>query len=184
MVRPTLQAILLSARLVWAAPLSGLGLLAGLGALACGGTVSRCGRTLEFALHRGACPAASAWRWLPFAAVTLGHVIVGVGTAELALLRRHEQAHVAQAERWGVFFLPAYALASLWSGLRGRGFYDGNCFEVQARAAERQPAASASARGTAVRGMTAHWPAGVTLSPAGRAAAVAPRVHDGRLLPP
>ena len=45
----------------------------------------------------------------------------------------HEQAHVRQYERWGVFFFVAYPAASLWQLLRCRRPYIDNWFEVQAR---------------------------------------------------
>jgi Domain of unknown function (DUF4157) len=60
-----------------------------------------------------------------FAAITLGHVIITnkpVGDRLLA----HELAHVAQHERWGIGFYPAYLLTSL------RG-YERNPFEQAAR---------------------------------------------------
>ncbi len=71
-------------------------------------------------------------RW-PFAAITLGHVIVGTHPAELQRLRAHEQVHVHQCERWGLFFLPAYLLAGAWQWLHGRHAYRDNPFEVEAR---------------------------------------------------
>ena len=71
-------------------------------------------------------------RW-PFAAITLGHVIVGTHAGELDRLRAHEQVHVRQCERWGPLFLPAYALAGVWQWLRGRDAYWDNPFEVEAR---------------------------------------------------
>jgi len=67
-----------------------------------------------------------------FGAVTLGHVILGRNPTELALLRAHESVHVRQYERWGVFFLPAYALSSVWEVIHGRGCYKSNYFERQA----------------------------------------------------
>jgi hypothetical protein len=66
------------------------------------------------------------------AALTLGHVVLGMSRAALAHTRAHERVHVAQVERWGPFFLPAYALASLWALLRGRNPYRDNPFEREA----------------------------------------------------
>ena len=68
-----------------------------------------------------------------FAAMTLGHTIVGVDPYWLAVCREHEQVHVRQYENWGPFFLPAYLLSSLWQGLRGRRIYLDNWFERDAR---------------------------------------------------
>ena len=87
----------------------------------------------------------SAWRARPgqgaqFAAITLGHVVVGTDAATLDALRRHEHAHVRQYERWGPLFVPAYLACSLWAGLRGRDVWFDNPFERQARAEEGLPA--------------------------------------------
>jgi len=49
---------------------------------------------------------------------------------------RHELAHVAQWRRHGWTLPVRYAMASLRAGLAGRGWYRGNAFEVEARAAE------------------------------------------------
>ena len=43
--------------------------------------------------------------------------------------------HVRQYERWGIFFLPAYALSSLWQLAHGRDWYRDNRFELRAYAA-------------------------------------------------
>jgi hypothetical protein len=51
----------------------------------------------------------------------------------LAQTRAHERAHVRQYERWGIFFLPAYLLASAGAWLRGAAPYADNVFERQAR---------------------------------------------------
>jgi hypothetical protein len=64
-------------------------------------------------------------RWRGFAAITLGHVIVTNRRASDGLLA-HELEHVAQAERWGPLYYPAYLLGSL------RG-YRRNPFERAAR---------------------------------------------------
>lgn len=67
-----------------------------------------------------------------FAAMTLGHVILGFSATRLEQLRPHEHVHVRQAERWGILFIPAYLLAGLWQGLRGRHIYYDNPFELEA----------------------------------------------------
>jgi len=66
-------------------------------------------------------------------AMALGHVVLGRDRAALDETRSHERVHVRQAERWGPFFLPAYVLASLAVGLRGRRWYYDNPFEIEAR---------------------------------------------------
>src|SRR6266511_2310220 len=74
-------------------------------------------------------------RWRGFTAITLGHVIVAnarLGDEVLA----HELVHVAQHERWGPLYYPAYLAASVLG-------YRRNPFE---RAATRKAAASLAAR--------------------------------------
>ena len=51
--------------------------------------------------------------------MTLGHVVLGRSAAALAETRAHERVHVTQCERWGPFFLPAYAASSLAAWARG-----------------------------------------------------------------
>jgi hypothetical protein len=49
---------------------------------------------------------------------------------------RHELAHVEQWRRHGVTLVARYALASLRAWRAGQGWYRGNRFEAEARAAE------------------------------------------------
>ena len=118
-------------RYAWAAPTTAVGLLAGLLTLGTGGGVQCRRGALEF--HGGFS------RWLGrvcgFSAMTLGHVIIGVDLWSLAFCREHEQAHVRQAERWGVLFIPAYLVASLLAWRRGGHYYFDNWFERDARRA-------------------------------------------------
>jgi hypothetical protein len=58
--------------------------------------------------------------WRGFTAITLGHVIVANQPLDDHLLA-HELAHVAQHERWGPLFYPAYLLTSL-AGYRRNPF--------------------------------------------------------------
>ena len=69
-------------------------------------------------------------------AMTLGHVVIGVDAQALERTRDHERVHVRQYERWGPFFIPAYALASLWALMRGGHAYWDNPFERDAYRAE------------------------------------------------
>ena len=115
-------------RLLWAAPWSVVGLGFGGLMLACGAHIQRVQGTLEFS---GGALVKLPW---PMEAITFGHIILGRSLARLDALRHHEQVHVRQYERWGVFFVPAYLANSAWHGLLGGDPYLDNCFERQARA--------------------------------------------------
>ncbi len=65
-------------------------------------------------------------------AMTLGHVVVARSRRELEIHWAHEREHVRQAEKWGLLFIPAYLLASLWAFLTGRHYYIDNWFEKDA----------------------------------------------------
>jgi|SRR5688572_28849173 len=69
---------------------------------------------------------------LPWRAMTLGHVILGIDDASIEQSRAHERVHVRQYEQWGPFFLPAYVASSLWQLACGRRCYRDNWFERQA----------------------------------------------------
>lgn len=121
-------------RYVWPLPNTLLGgLLGGLGCLGGGrvqivaGVLEVHGRWLECILQR-ATP-------LPggVAAITFGHVILGRDALTLARVRSHERVHVAQYERWGPLFLPAYLAASAWAWARRGDAYRDNPFEREAR---------------------------------------------------
>jgi len=116
----------------WASPNTLLGLAAGLLMLIFGGRARAIRGAIEFG--GGAIGAAFADRRPPirFRAMTLGHVILGTGDSALAAAREHERVHVRQYERWGPFFLPAYAASSAWQLIRGRRCYRDNWFEREA----------------------------------------------------
>lgn len=122
-------------RYAWAAPVTLPGLLLLLLAALTGGRFRTAGGHLE---TWGGMPARLlGWTPTGAAAMALGHVIIGRTEEDLRRLRRHELAHVRQAETWGIFFLPAYLLASLAAAARGKHFYLDNRFERMAREAER-----------------------------------------------
>lgn len=131
------KTILLSLAILWAAPWTVLGLMAGVAAVATGGRGRRVGRVLEF--HGGLLD----WllRWVPIAggaaAMTLGHCVIARTSADLDRSRDHELIHVAQYERWGPLFVPAYLAASAWMWLRGLDPYLDNPFEEEAYSRER-----------------------------------------------
>lgn len=114
---------------LWASPNTLFGLANGLLTIATGGGVQRIDGVLEF------------WGgWAAFflrrlalvpgaAAVTFGHVILAVDRVSLDWARPHEHVHVAQYERWGPFFIPAYVLCWITLWFRGRDPYRDNPFE-------------------------------------------------------
>lgn len=121
---------------LWALPVTLLGMLVAFIARGSGGTLLRVDGVLEVA---GGWPAWVLRRGLPFcgavAAITLGHVVVGVSLDALTATRGHERAHVRQFERWGVLLLLLYPLAGLLAWVRGGDPYRDNLFEREARAA-------------------------------------------------
>ena len=124
--------MLLALKIVWAAPWSLLGLMLGLAAVATGGSARLVGRVLEF--QGGGLN--WALRYAPIAggaaAMTLGHCVIARTAADLDRCRRHELVHVAQYERWGLLFVPAYFACSAWLWLRGHDPYLDNPFEREA----------------------------------------------------
>jgi hypothetical protein len=121
---------------VWAAPATALGLVFALLALR-GGQIAIIDGVLEVhgPLLRWALAHLTAVRG-GVTAITFGHVVLGHDGQALESTRTHERVHVAQYERWGPLFIPAYAAASLWAFLRGGDFYLDNSFEREARAKE------------------------------------------------
>ncbi len=74
------------------------------------------------------------WR---YSAITFGHVILCAGEIDDATLA-HELVHVAQYDRLGIFFFPAYGLASVGALIRGGHHYKDNRFERAARMQARR----------------------------------------------
>lgn len=70
-----------------------------------------------------------------FSAITFGHIILGTNSLILCEVRTHEHVHIRQYECWGILFLPAYWLSSIWQVMCGRDLYRDNYFEKQAYAA-------------------------------------------------
>ena len=123
---------------LWASPVSGIGLLfvplawlGGGGARVVYGAVEVHGGLVAAILRRGL-PVLG-----PAAAMTLGHVILGRDPSCLDKSRRHEHVHVRQYERWGVFLVPVYLLASCVLYVRGQDPYLDNPFERQAFGQDR-----------------------------------------------
>ena len=128
--------VYLALSVLWALPWTALGMLMGIIALATGGGWQRVGRVVEF--HGGLLQ--RLLRRVPIAggaaAMTLGHVVIARTKADLERSRRHELVHVAQYERWGLLFVPAYVACSAWLWLRGFDAYLDNPFEVEAYGVE------------------------------------------------
>lgn len=120
---------------IWTSPASAVGLCTALLAGAVGAKVKRVSGVLEVSLAPRSAMLCKAVACIPFAAITLGHVVIACSAQEQALHREHERVHVAQYELWGPLFLLAYPLESLFQWVRGRRAYLDNRFEVVARAA-------------------------------------------------
>lgn len=135
---------------LWAAPATLLGVLAILVARASGGSVRVVDGVIEAC---GGWPARLLQAGFPFsgavAALTLGHVVLGVSTDALDATRAHERVHVRQFERWGVLLLVMYPLAGLIAWWRGGHPYRDNRFEREAQAAA--PAACGRAESAGIQ---------------------------------
>lgn len=114
---------------VWAFPNTLIGLLLSLVMIVFGAQTRILNGVLEV-------DGGSLEKWLPasfpFAAITLGHVVIGVNQNMLTHCRAHELVHVRQYERWGILFIPLYFASSLWQLLLGRHPYRRNYFEQEA----------------------------------------------------
>jgi hypothetical protein len=121
---------------VWVAPNTLLGFLAGALVLGFGGRLRFARGVVEFSGGALGVVAGKLPRSIRFSAMTLGHVILGIGEVEVAAAREHEHVHVRQYESWGPLFLFAYAASSIWQVLHGRHAYSDNFFERQAYAVE------------------------------------------------
>jgi hypothetical protein len=115
-------------RYAWAAPCSAVGLLLALPLLLSGGRMQQHSGVIEVsaAARHGRC-------FTRYVAITFGHVVLAADQRALTRTRRHERVHVAQYERWGLLFFPAYLVASLLAWVRGGRLYRDNCFEIEAR---------------------------------------------------
>ena len=123
-----------TAAYLWAAPCTALGLLLALLTCLAGARARVVNGAIEVAFVPESGLGPKSIGRLPFCAITLGHVIVGINHAELHRLREHERVHVRQYERWGALFLLAYPASSLLQWMHGRRPYWDNHFEVDARA--------------------------------------------------
>ena len=120
---------------IWASPASAVGVCAACIVSLVGAEIKCVSGVLEISLAPRSAVLQSAVAFLPFAAITLGHIVVARNAQQQAALRAHERVHVAQYELWGPMFLVAYPLESMFQLLRGRKPYLENRFEIAARAA-------------------------------------------------
>jgi hypothetical protein len=136
---------------LWASPATFLGVLVAIIACLSGGTLRHVDGVLESA---GGWPAWVLRRGFPFsgavAAITLGHVVVGVSLDDLNATRAHERAHVRQFERWGMLLLLLYPLAGLLAWIRDGNPYRDNLFEREARRTETAAPCKPERTGSAV----------------------------------
>jgi len=136
---------------LWALPVTLPGMLVAIIARGSGGTLQQVDGVLESA---GGWPAWVLRRGFPFsgavAAITLGHVVVGVSLDTLNATRAHERAHVRQFERWGMLLLVLYPLAGLLAWIRGGNPYCDNLFEREARRTETAAPGKPERTGSAV----------------------------------
>lgn len=123
---------------IWASPASAIGICAASIASLVGAKIKRVSGVLEVSLSPRSAALCKAAACLPFAAITLGHIVIARSAEEQAALRQHERVHVAQYELWGALFLLAYPLESLFQLLKGGQPYLDNRFEIAARAACRR----------------------------------------------
>ncbi len=119
-------------KIFWAFPLTLFGIVPGLAVwlargrfLCVDGALEIHGPLADWLLRRSV---------FDFAAVTIGHIIIGRDEDCCTRARGHERVHVRQGERWGPFFPLAYCAAGVWQVLRGKRFYWDNPFEREARA--------------------------------------------------
>src|SRR5690349_1140280 len=87
---------------IWPGTYTCAGLVLGLVVIAFGGSGRTRSGALEFA-------GGALGRWIgrsriPFVAITIGHVVLGLNHGLLERVRAHEQVHVRQYERWGLLF--------------------------------------------------------------------------------
>jgi len=125
--------VLVPLKYLWAMPTTSIGLLFLIPALLTGGRfefIQGCleirGGIVAFLLRRCTLVPRGA------SAMALGHVFLGRDALVLDMARDDEHVHVRQCERWGLFFIPAYVIASLIVWIQGRDPYMHNPFEREA----------------------------------------------------
>jgi len=125
--------------ILWALPLTLLGILLAVPILARGGNLSLISMPTPALLVSGSL-ADYFLEHHPFGAMcamAIGHIVIANQRDLTPRILIHELAHVRQAAWWGIAFPAAYLAASGWALLHGRDAYWHNVFEVAAREAEQ-----------------------------------------------
>lgn len=138
-VRRLFSGIGIALGIVWALPLTLLGVLLALPILARRGQLCVVHAPIPALLVSGPLADFLLERH-PFGAMcamAVGHVVIADRQGLTPQILTHELAHVRQAAQWGFVFPLAYLAASGWAAIRGRDAYWHNIFEVAARKAER-----------------------------------------------
>jgi hypothetical protein len=125
-------------RYLWAFPNTSIGLLLLIPSLVSGGRARSVSGVLEITGSFAAWVLQRISFRGPVAALTLGHVVLGVDEETLEWWRSHELIHVRQYEQWGLFFIPAYLFSSLAARLKGKDSYLDNRFEAEAFSLQRR----------------------------------------------
>lgn len=125
--------------ILWALPLSALGLMLALPIWIARGRIRRVSGKIPALLVRGRLGdrLLAHHPFGPMAAMASGHIIIARQHGLTPRTLRHELAHVQQSTHWGPLFPLAYLAASAWAVLHGRQAYWHNHFEIAARKAEQ-----------------------------------------------
>jgi hypothetical protein len=121
-------------RYAWASPATVVGLLFSVIAMSAGASPRVVNGVIEVAGGRLHSLLSLRPPCARFAAITFGHVVIGLDHPLLSSIRAHELVHVRQYERWGVFFFPLYIASSITQLICGRHPYLDNAFEREAYA--------------------------------------------------
>ena len=135
-----LRGLVLMLGILWALPLTAVGLLLALPVMAARGQVHLVRSTRAPALLFSGPLADYLLERHPFGAMcamAIGHVVIADRSSLTRRILTHELAHVRQAACWGILFPLVYLAASAWALLRGQDAYWNNVFEIAARKAER-----------------------------------------------
>lgn len=125
--------------IVWALPLTLLGMLLLLPILARGGQLRLISLPTPALLVSGSLAdyLLDHHPYGAMCAMAIGHIVIANQRDLTPRILVHELAHVRQAACWGIVFPFAYLAASGWALMRGQDAYWHNIFEVAARKAEQ-----------------------------------------------